>query len=278
MPGQDNCAIRREAQKDDAKDGVNKAEKGRADTVGYKANDDDQCTEPSHQASRHYEDSPSGGLGAQDGMGQGKPIGSYADPINDGQGIEERQAGARRDIGGQVRGDGSFIPTLASAGVGPQGLLDRANEEIDSQRQQDDQANTRQNGLQSRVGQIGKKIMTAEQNEREEREFASDGTGTPGKRVAPASDQSAANGQHVDWAHGRRRRQSDKKGCRKHVNVGNEHHLSRAVVTIRMCPKVQTSRGQEVYKTLAHQEVHHCPAAEPAFGGIESISAMLARP
>ena len=36
MPGQDNSAIRGEAQKDHAKDGVNEAKEGRADAVGMK--------------------------------------------------------------------------------------------------------------------------------------------------------------------------------------------------------------------------------------------------
>ena len=43
-----------------------------------------------------------------------------------------------------MRGDGAFVPVLASAGVGPQGLLDGADKEVDPQRKQDDYADGRQ--------------------------------------------------------------------------------------------------------------------------------------
>ena len=44
MAGQDNCAERGEAQEDEAEDGVNEAEEGRADAVGEEDNDADSST------------------------------------------------------------------------------------------------------------------------------------------------------------------------------------------------------------------------------------------
>ena len=81
MAGQDDCAECGEAEEDRADDGVDEAEEGRADTVGHEANDDDQRSEPSHQAGGDHQDSPSGGLGTEDGMGKGKPVGGDANPI-----------------------------------------------------------------------------------------------------------------------------------------------------------------------------------------------------
>jgi len=52
--------------------------------------------------------------------------------------------------------DGAFVPVLANAGVGPQGLLDGADKEVDPQRKQDDYADGRQDGLERRVGQVRK--------------------------------------------------------------------------------------------------------------------------
>ena len=61
-----------------------------------------------------------------------------------------------------MRRDGAFVPVLASAGVGPQGVLDGADEEVDPQRKQDNYADGRQDGLERRVGQVGEEIMTPE--------------------------------------------------------------------------------------------------------------------
>ena len=49
MVGQDYCTERGEAEEDEAEDGVDEAEKGRADPMGDKTNNDDQHGEPSHQ-------------------------------------------------------------------------------------------------------------------------------------------------------------------------------------------------------------------------------------
>ena len=72
------------------------------------------------------------------------------------------------DFGEQMCGDGAFVPVLASAGVGPQGLLDGADKEVDPQRKQDDYADGRQDGLERRVGQVGKEVVTPEEDQREE--------------------------------------------------------------------------------------------------------------
>ena len=125
-----------------------------------------------------------------------------------------------------MRGDGAFIPVFASAGVGPQGLLDGADKEVDPQRKQDDDADARQDGPESRVGQIGKEIVTAEEDQGEEDEVAGDGADSAGEGMAPTADQAAADGQHVDRAHGRGRRQSHEKCGRKYVDVGDEHHVA----------------------------------------------------
>ena len=84
MAGQDYCAERGEAEEDQAEDGVDEAEEGRADAVGEEANDNDQRGEPGHQAGGHHQDSPPGGFGAQDGMGKGEPVGGDANPVNHG--------------------------------------------------------------------------------------------------------------------------------------------------------------------------------------------------
>ena len=67
-----------------------------------------------------------------------------------------------------MRGDGAFIPVLASAGVGPQGLLDGADKEVDPQRKQDDCADGGQDGPEHRVGYVGKEVVTPEEDQREE--------------------------------------------------------------------------------------------------------------
>ena len=68
MAGRDHGTESGEAEEDKAEDSVDEAEEGRAEAVGDELNNYDQRGEPSHQASRHHEDSPPGGLGAEDGM------------------------------------------------------------------------------------------------------------------------------------------------------------------------------------------------------------------
>ena len=60
------------------------------------------------------------------------------------------------------------VPAFAGSSVGPQGFLDGADKEVEPQRQQDDYADSRQDGLESRVGQVGKEIVTAEEDQGEE--------------------------------------------------------------------------------------------------------------
>ena len=67
-----------------------------------------------------------------------------------------------------MRGDGAFVPVLASAGVGLQGILGGADKEVDPQRKQDDYADGRQDGLERRVGQVGKEVVPPEEDQREE--------------------------------------------------------------------------------------------------------------
>jgi hypothetical protein len=43
--------------------------------------------------------------------------------------------------------------------MGPHGLFDGVDKEVDSQRKQDDYADGRQDALERRVGQVGKKIV-----------------------------------------------------------------------------------------------------------------------
>ena len=157
MAGHDYCTERGEGKEDEAEGGVDEAEEGRADAVGHEANDEGQRGEPGHQAGGGHQDSPPGGVGAQDGMGEGEPVGGDADPVNHGCGVEDGQGDSVGDIGDQMRGDGAFVPAFASAGVGPQGFLDGADKEVDPQRKQDDHADGREDGLESRVGQVGKR-------------------------------------------------------------------------------------------------------------------------
>ena len=84
MAGYDNGAIRGEAKKDDAEDGIDEAEEGRTNSLRGEANDNDQRGEPGHQACGHHQDSPPWGFGAQDGMGKREPVRCDADPVNHG--------------------------------------------------------------------------------------------------------------------------------------------------------------------------------------------------
>ena len=129
------------------------------------------------------------------------------------------------DFGDQMRGDGAFVPVLASAGIGPQGVLDGADKEVDPQRKQDDYADGRQDGLERRVGQVGKEVVPSEEDQREEDQIAGDGADSAGQGMAPTADHAAADGQHVDRAHRRGRRQSHQECGRKHVDVGDQRHL-----------------------------------------------------
>jgi len=45
------------------------------------------------------------------------------------KGLKNNQGGTVGDLGDQMRGQGAFVPVLASAGVGPQGLLDGADKD-----------------------------------------------------------------------------------------------------------------------------------------------------
>jgi len=66
-----------------------------------------------------------------------------------------------------MRGDGAFVPVLASAGIDPQGVLDGADKEVDPQGKQNNYADGRQDVLERRVGQIGKEVMTPDEDHRE---------------------------------------------------------------------------------------------------------------
>ena len=68
--------------------------------------------------------------------------------------------------------------------------------------------------------------MSPKEHQREEDEIASDGADSAGEGMAPTTYQAAADGQHVDRAHRRCRRQSHQECGRKHVDVGDEHHFA----------------------------------------------------
>jgi len=60
-------------------------------------------------------------------------------------------------------GDDAFVPAFAnSSSVGPQGFLDGADKEVDPQRKQDDHADGREDGPESRAGQVGEEIGAPE--------------------------------------------------------------------------------------------------------------------
>ena len=77
-----------------------------------------------------------------------------------------------------------------------------------------------------RVGQVGKEIVTAKENQREEEKLAGDGADSAGDGMAPTTDQAAADGQHVDGTHGRRRCQPDEECRGKYVDVRDDHHVA----------------------------------------------------
>jgi hypothetical protein len=56
VAGQDYCTERREAKEDNAHDTVDETEEDRANAVGDEANEDDQHSEPSHQAGGGHQD------------------------------------------------------------------------------------------------------------------------------------------------------------------------------------------------------------------------------
>jgi len=56
-----------------------------------------------------------------------------------------------------MRRDGAFVPVLASAGVGPQGVLDGADKEVDPERKQDYASDGRQDGLERRLDRSDKR-------------------------------------------------------------------------------------------------------------------------
>ena len=64
--GQNYCTERGEAKENEAENGVDEAEKDRADALGDEANDDDQHGEPGHQAGGGHQDSPPGSAVPQD--------------------------------------------------------------------------------------------------------------------------------------------------------------------------------------------------------------------
>jgi len=95
--------------------------------------------------------------------------------------------------------------SLRAQAKGPRGPVDDADKEVVSQWKQNDYADGRQDGLESRVGQVGKEIVTAEGDQGEEDELAGDVADSASERMAPTADQAAVDGQHVDRAHCRRR-------------------------------------------------------------------------
>ena len=141
------------------------------------------------------------------------------------KGFKRVKCGSVADFGDEMRGDGGFVPAFTGAGEGAQGILDGADKEVDPQWEQNDDADGLQVGLDRRVGQVGKEVVTSEEDQREEDEIARDRTDSAGEGMAPTADQAAADGQHVDRAHRRCRRQSHQKCGRKDVDVG-EHHVA----------------------------------------------------
>ena len=101
-------------------------------------------------------------------MGEGKPVGGDANPISNGQGVEDGKRGGVGDFGDQMPMNGAFIPMVASALIGPQGLLDGADKEVGSKWKQDDRTYGRQDCLEHRVGKVRKDVVTPEEDQREE--------------------------------------------------------------------------------------------------------------
>ena len=110
--------------------------------------------------------------------------------------------------------------------VGSQRFLDGPDKEVDPQRQQDDHADGLQDSLEIWVGRVGEEIVTAEEDQGEEDQVAGNGADCAGEGAAPTADHAAADGQHVDRAHRRGRRQPHEKCGREYVDVGDEHHVA----------------------------------------------------
>ena len=125
-----------------------------------------------------------------------------------------------------MRGDGLFVPVLASTGKGPHGVLDGADKDVDPKRKQDDYADGLQDGLERGVRQVRKEVVPPDEDDRKKDEIAADGTDSTGEGMAPTADQTAADGQHVNRAHRRGSRQSHQECGQKHVDVGDEHHVA----------------------------------------------------
>jgi hypothetical protein len=85
-------------------------------------------------------------------------------------------------------------------------VLDGADKEVEPQRQEDDYAEGREDGLKSRGGQVGEEVATAEEDQREEEQVAGGRADCAGQGAAPTADHAATDGQHVDRAHRRGRR------------------------------------------------------------------------
>ena len=59
------------------------------------------------------------------------------------KGLKMGRAGSVDNFGRQMSGDGSFVPVFASAGIGPQGRTDGAEQKVDPQWKQHDYAEAR---------------------------------------------------------------------------------------------------------------------------------------
>src|SRR5271165_4219555 len=118
-------------------------------------------------------------------MGDGEPVGADADPVKNGQGVEDGQNKTVGDFDEQMCWDGAFVPMLASAGVGPQGLLDGADKEVDPQRKQDDYADGCQDGRGGRVGEVGKELVPSREDQRKEDQTPGEGPDPAGEGMSP---------------------------------------------------------------------------------------------
>ena len=220
------CTERSEGEEDEAEGRVDEAEEARAEAMGHEANNEGQHGEPGHQAGGGHQDSQFGSFRAEDGMGEREPIGCDTDPVNHCCWVQEGQGDSGGDVCGQMRGDSAFVPAFASTGIGPQGFLDGAEKKVDPQRKQDDHADGREDGLESRIGQVGEEIFTTEEGQGEEDQVSGDRTDSAGEGMAPPADHAAADGQHVDRAHRRCRSQSHEVCARKYVDVGDKHIMT----------------------------------------------------
>src|SRR6476660_4284066 len=91
MVGHKYCTEHGEGEEDEAEGAVDEAEEGRTEAVRHEAYNEGQRSEPGHQACSGHQDSPPGGFGAEDGMGEGEPIGGDADPVIHCCRVEDRQ-------------------------------------------------------------------------------------------------------------------------------------------------------------------------------------------